>query len=246
MHEPRSFHRKGPGHLRRLDQIGPSARLEQTRGQVVESRVGDVHDAAETTGERVVRSNLVGEHARALLRHRPAFDAVEEQGRRVRGEAREQGGGGGFLGPGDELGQGLPVGLGPEIVGEGFGPGDDEAVRPAAVNQVEWEVVLGESLLERLTALESGKPVARESHGRPAEFLGSALEQFDELSLGLFERGVRHVVDERDLDHRASAVAPAASRRAVTLRAKSVAAARGDHARDLTVSRPMSAPAISP
>ncbi len=161
--------------------------------------MGDADEPGETPGERVTGGDLVSEHPRALLGQRAALDVVEQQGGGMGGQAGDERRGGGLLGPRDELRQRLPVRLLAQIVGERLGSGDDEAVRPSAVDLLDRAVVLGEALLDGGRALEAGKPVSPEDHRRAG--LGArTLQKVDELLFGRLEGRVRHVVDECDLD----------------------------------------------
>lgn len=84
-----------------------------------------VHKPAESFGERMVGSDCLDEDARALDGKGVSLDSVEEQCGCMCGEAGEQSGRCGILCPTDELGQGFPVRLRPEIASKRLGSRDD-------------------------------------------------------------------------------------------------------------------------
>ncbi len=86
---------------------------------------------------KVPAGDVLHEDSRALRRKRLPLDPVEQKGGRVGCEAGHDHRGRRAAGPAEELGEGSPVGLGPEVVGERLGAGDDQAVGPCAVYELD-------------------------------------------------------------------------------------------------------------
>src|SRR5438445_5071099 len=78
-----------------------------------------------------------------------------------------------------------------------LGAGHYGSIKPAVPKVVNAVIKAGQTLLSPIAAGNLGQGVKLEMHRDTA---GRSIEKFEKLRLGVFQRGVRHVVDERDLD----------------------------------------------
>ncbi len=125
-----------------------------------------------------------------LGRQRTTLDAVEMQHGGMRREAGEQRRGGGLGGPVHHGGEIRVIGLGIEAGGLRFGAGDHEGVearrRQGGVRCVEP------------IEMRAGERSARHRGEAEEAQLDLGTDQAPELTLGLDQGGVRHVVEEAD------------------------------------------------
>ena len=170
--------------------------------------MGHLDEVAEPFGERMVSSDRLHENAGAFHSKGASLDAVEKQCRRMSGEAGEQGRGRGVLCPADELSQPFPVRFRPEIACQRLGSRDDETVRTTGVDVIDRLVIPCDSFLDRRASGETRKPVLTHADIDVTCLARGVFEQTRELSLGLLEGRVRHVVDEGNFDDRVTGSRP--------------------------------------
>jgi hypothetical protein len=136
------------------------------------------------------------EHPPALAAQRPAFLAVAElqhgMGRQTRAQRRGDVG----VGPVDDLDQRLPERLFGQFRALHVGAGDDQRVQPAGLDLLEALV----KALDVRTALGSARQLFQRErvHVELGDLVALA-DQPEELPLGGRQRGVRHHVEQADV-----------------------------------------------
>ena len=103
----------------------------------------------------------------------------------------------GVLGPLQHTGQAAPVGLVPQIGRPRLGPGHDQAVEMAVPQIIEAGIDTAHMAPARIRARDIGQRVERQAHH---EAVSCAIEQAEKLPFGRFQRRVRHIVDEADVE----------------------------------------------
>ena len=100
-----------------------------------------------------------------------------------------------MFGPVHNFDQRGPVGFFAKVGAAGLGAGDDGAVESVAQKFSAAGIEIIQMLLARFVA---GKIGQREKLQADGEVAGGFAEEFEELKFGVFERGIGHVVDQRD------------------------------------------------
>src|ERR1043166_1611271 len=147
--------------------------------------------------ERMARASRGVEDAEAFVGQRMAPDAVHVKHRHMGAQARPDGRARVRVRPIDDLGERLPVGLVAQVGRARLGTGDDQAVEAAVPQFFDRRIAQLDTLARGAGTGNHGQGKHREAGAALAR---SGVEQPDELPFGLFQRCVRHIVDEADLD----------------------------------------------
>ena len=145
----------------------------------------------------MIRDARALEDAEALVAERTPPDAVEVEQRRVRGQAGPDRRMRVVLGPLQHSCQAFPVGLVPQVRREGLGPSHDEAVEVTVPQIPDGGINAAHMASARLRSRNVRQCVEPQPHH---DAVGRRVEEGQKLPLRRFQRGVRHVVDQADVD----------------------------------------------
>ena len=159
----------------------------------------DLHLVPDAIRECMVAKRLELKHAELFVRQPMAGDPVTVKNARVRREAGKDRRGGAVFSPVKNVGQRRPVRFVSQVRLAWFSAGHDDAIKPAVQEILDAEIEVAQMLLSCIAPRKIGQRVKLQGNRGIA---GSSIEEFEELHFGVFQRGVRHVVDQRDSNGR--------------------------------------------
>ena len=195
--EPIVAHRGMHAGFIALDEDLQASRDEMLAQDGVVAGVRHVEAGVDVAQQRMRgRHDTVAVDPPLLARQRDAVDAVQHLHQRVRGEARAERRGDVLGGPADDLRQRLVERLEVEARVRDVGAGDDERVETVGIDRRQVFVMRIDVGLRRLAARQPGHGEA--VHVELRDVVRTA-DQPHELLLGHLEGGVRHHVQEADV-----------------------------------------------